>query len=296
MHAPAPVAEPMLSPLLKYTPNAAASDRPVSSRSGKVEPLPAIPRASLPQLDITMNKPKVLPDVPRKATAPAHKDVDLTKMSALEVSEHLAANGDEVGFVYLVRAGAKASADEHSYNLKVVPHERIDQTDFFTMSQSGVTHSHDGYTEFTPLARWQSEYRDFHRLRKLKTFRQFRMWKAFAVWRKNLFNIKLQDRRAKLQQGLFIVNDLLRNAIIDVRTLCLGLSGNSLCNIDPHKTYDLDEFVDCQNTQAQSVISALQDFRNKVKEVVLTACTASLRHAGYLADDDAGLFGLSNLI
>jgi len=40
--------------------------------------------------------------------------------------------------------------------------------------------------EFTSLSRWEKEYLDYKRLVKIPTFANFRMWKAFVVWRKNV--------------------------------------------------------------------------------------------------------------
>ena len=44
----------------------------------------------------------------------------------------------------------------------------------------------DNEAEFTALERWEKEYKDYKRLVKIPTFANFRMWKAFVVWRKNV--------------------------------------------------------------------------------------------------------------
>lgn len=281
LYSPAPPSAPKLNPIAKYTPQpeAALSSTLTRPRSSKqVEPLPKPSRGTLPALEITMNKPKVLPDV-RKNSPPS--TIELKAMTTIQVAQYVRQHGNDIGFVYLVRTGAKSSSNYHAYNLRVAQHEEIDQSDFFTMSPAGVTHTHDGCAEFTPLDRWEKEYRDFHELRRLKTFRQFRMWKGFSVWRKNLFTAKLEDRRHKLQANLFIINDHLRAALVQVRRLCLDLRTVNLCSINTRYTYTLDEFVESQNKQSQVVQNVLKTFREQVKTVVLGACTSSIKDAAY---------------
>ena len=54
----------------------------------------------------------------------------------------------------------------------------------------------------------EKEYRDYKILIKIKTFSNFRMWKAFAVWRKNVRSKKISQCKNDLKANLFIVNDV----------------------------------------------------------------------------------------
>ena len=69
---------------------------------------------------------------------------------------------------------------------RVVRHSDIDKQDYYTISKQGVSHISKLDNEFTPLSRWEKELRDYGRLIKIKTFFNFRMWKAFYVWKKNV--------------------------------------------------------------------------------------------------------------
>jgi dynein heavy chain len=236
-----------------------------------------------------MNKSKPLPDVRKTSPPSSTRIVDATKhplsgLNALEVAQHLKKHGDDVGFVYLVRAGSKASSDYHAYNLRVALHSAVDQSDYFTMSKAGVTHTHAGGSEFTPLAQWEKEYKDFHALRKMNTFHQFRMWKAFAVWRKNMVKVRIDDRLDKMLKGLFIIDDRLRDTLVEVRRLSLDLRQSTLCVIDGNRTYSLEDFINVQHDQSGIIASKLLKFRRQVLEVVLNACSKALQAAGY-ADD-----------
>ena len=87
-------------------------------------------------------------------------------------------------------------------------HENIDPNDYYTISATGVTRLRDHETEYTALGSWEKEYRDYQILIKIKTFSNFRMWKAFAVWRKNVRSKKISQCKTDLSENLFIVNDV----------------------------------------------------------------------------------------
>lgn len=69
---------------------------------------------------------------------------------------------------------------------RIVKHSEINHSDYYTISTQGVTHVRDSEAEFTALERWEKEHKDYKRLVKIPTFANFRMWKAFVVWRKNV--------------------------------------------------------------------------------------------------------------
>lgn len=91
---------------------------------------------------------------------------------------------------------------------QVVVHENINPNDYYTISATGVTRLRDNETEYTTLGSWEKEYRDYQILIKIKTFSNFRMWKAFAVWRKNVRTKKISQCKNDLSENLFIVNDV----------------------------------------------------------------------------------------
>ena len=119
---------------------------------------------------------------------------------------------------------------------RVTDHEHSHKPDHCTISNKGVTRMReDDETEFIPLDRWEQEYTYFRRLVKvclmthfstfrrdvlfciicielivycfqIKVFAQFRMWKAFYVWKKNVHGKKFTDNKKQLNENLFIVN------------------------------------------------------------------------------------------
>jgi len=71
-------------------------------------------------------------------------------------------------------------------NSRIVRHDKLDKSDHYTISKLGVTHITHSEAEFTPLKQWEKDLRHYSQLIKIKTFANFRMWKAFYVWKKNV--------------------------------------------------------------------------------------------------------------
>ena len=69
---------------------------------------------------------------------------------------------------------------------RIVRHDKLDKGDHYTISKLGVTHITHSEAEFTPLRQWEKDLHHYSQLIKIKTFANFRMWKAFYVWKKNV--------------------------------------------------------------------------------------------------------------
>ncbi|XP_015770017.1 PREDICTED: dynein heavy chain 6, axonemal-like [Acropora digitifera] len=191
----------------------------------------------------------------------------------------------KLGFLYMTPAVEKSSILYNPYNLKIVKHSEINHSDYYTISTEGVTHLRDNEAEFTALERWEKEHKDYKRLVKIPTFANFRMWKAFVVWRKNVKTKKITQCKNQLQENLFIVNSSLRPALLNVREMCYRISDMGLCKVEKGHTYTLDEFRNAQFEQLEEVAGRLAEFRDLVKEVVRSACRTALLEAGFTPDD-----------
>ncbi|PVD36438.1 hypothetical protein C0Q70_03422 [Pomacea canaliculata] len=171
-------------------------------------------------------------------------------------------------------------------SLQIVGYEQLYKPDYLTISQKGVTRMRsDDDTEFITLERWEQEIKYFEELISIPTFKLFRKWKAFSVWRKNVRTKKIKTCKKALNENLFIVNPSLRPALLNVREMCYRISEMGLCLIDKDHTYTLLEFQSVQFTQLSDVAGRLQDFRELVKEVVRSACRTALLEAGFTPDD-----------
>ncbi|KAI4873222.1 hypothetical protein NFI96_025127 [Prochilodus magdalenae] len=193
-------------------------------------------------------------------------------------------NNPDLGFLYMTSAAPKSSIKYDAYKLKIVTYENINRSDYYTISSQGVTHYCEGQVDFLPLERWEQEYRYHRRLLRIPAFALFRKWKAFRVWRTNVRSKTINKCKRSLQERLFVINESLRPALIDIREMCYRISDMGLCRMEKERTYTLLEFQTAQYSQLQEVSSRLEEFRELVKEVAGTACRTAMLEAGYTPD------------
>ena len=80
--------------------------------------------------------------------------------------QHLLRNPDSLEFVYLSPVN-KGTPEFNPYKAKIVPHESLDESDYYTLSSAGVTHFVDGIAEFVPLKQWLREYHLYTKIQGL---------------------------------------------------------------------------------------------------------------------------------
>ncbi|XP_063222655.1 dynein axonemal heavy chain 6 isoform X2 [Bacillus rossius redtenbacheri] len=188
-------------------------------------------------------------------------------------------------FVYLVHAVPSSSRYFTPYAFKVVPFKKLDRTNFLTMSSEGVTKFGPSEVIFTPLDAWEEEYDKFSKLMEIKSLANFRMWKAFSVWRKNITWGKYVAARRHLAQALFILDPALRKAILGTTAAIYNLQGLTLTDASKHEDLPLSEFIRLQMSKQKDVAGSLSRFHTMVKELMGAACLAALLDRGFVPDD-----------
>lgn len=127
-----------------------------------------------------------------------------------------------------------------------MPYEKVDKKNFLTMSCDGVLQHVGGDTSFTPLDKWESEYKMFCRLMKIKSFFHFRLWKAFFVWKKHVSYKKFSAARNFLKNNLFILNDFLRDALLSIQKICYTLINATFTDMSEIENFELFYFIEVQ--------------------------------------------------
>ncbi|XP_016084420.1 dynein heavy chain 6, axonemal [Sinocyclocheilus grahami] len=189
-----------------------------------------------------------------------------------------------LGFLYVTSAEPKSSIKFDSYNLKIATFDNINKSDYYTVSTHAVMHYYGSEVDCLPLERWEQEYQYHRKLLRIPAFALFRKWKAFRVWRTNVRYKKISKCRRSLQERLFILNESLRPALIDIKEMCYHISDMPLCRIEKDHTYTLKEFQSAQYKQLEEVSSRLEKFRELVMEVARSACRNSLKESGHTPD------------
>jgi dynein heavy chain len=194
----------------------------------------------------------------------------------------------EMEFAYL-NPVRKDSPTFNPYHLEIVDNDKIDKNDFYTISRKGVTHFLNGVADFTPLQQWIREYHLFNHIITIPFFEKYRLWKCYTVWRKNVRASKIQHNRKMLTKNLFLLDQVLCRAILDMRKICLSIYSWRLGNVDSHVTYNLSEYDKQQKEWVSDTIKpTLTEFESVMRATVETACQMSLKKAGFDMADQSG--------
>nr|CAD7400728.1 unnamed protein product [Timema cristinae] len=190
-----------------------------------------------------------------------------------------------IGFLYMVYSVPRYSELYTPYTLSVVPYEKIDKSNFLTISAHGVTQYYPGDMIFTPLDVWEEEYDKYCKLVKIKSFVMFRMWKGFYVWRRNVNWKKYVLARDAVTNTLFLLNPTLRKALLDIQAMCYKLSDVTFSDMSRRENLTLFEFIEIQMTKMAEVQERLKFFHDLVKDIVNNACHEALLSKGFTTDD-----------
>ena len=182
---------------------------------------------------------------------------------------------DSLEFVYLAPLKTNSLA-YNPYDLEVVNHSDIDEDHFYTMSAAGVTHFIDGQAEFTPLDQWEREYNLYNQIITLDVFRQYKLWKGFATWKKCVRHKKTRHCKQMLERNLYILNPVFQKSLLKISNFCHQLSDLTLHDIDTTTLYALDDFYEKQVTRRESARETLGNLFSSIVETVEDSCSAAI--------------------
>ncbi|XP_044147930.1 LOW QUALITY PROTEIN: dynein axonemal heavy chain 14 [Bufo gargarizans] len=188
-------------------------------------------------------------------------------------------------FVYcLPRCQGQPTARYDPYDLQVVPAYTAVQCDvYWTVSASYVSKvmmvSGAEIMEAVPVTEWLCEREKYYAIKNIRTFSQFRLWKAFTVWKRNVHRSKMDSSKALLLRHLFLADGLFQDCLLYLQTLCEGAvnvqSDNRhgdlpilLVNLDHSCTYSLKDFCHIQNEASDNSLKKLQTLREMLLKVI----------------------------
>ncbi|XP_037621211.1 dynein heavy chain 6, axonemal [Sebastes umbrosus] len=144
--------------------------------------------------------------------------------------------------------------------------------DYMMISDGGVISVRGEHVEYTTLDRWEEECDCHSKLIRIPFIANFKKWKPFYVWRTKIRARKIHMARESLEDRLFILNESLSPALMDIKKMCSQISDAGMCHIETKRSYTLQEFLDIQFKQLQEMLNDLEKFQDLVKEVTICAC------------------------
>jgi dynein heavy chain len=180
------------------------------------------------------------------------------------------------------------------YELRIVSQSEAKKAGvYYTVSASAVSQIvQGGELSMTPSLRWLWEREVFMKLRKLRVFQQFRLWKSFQIWHFIVCRQKSWLAKVILTKELFTTDKIMQLAILNIQFLldehCTSYSiagfhskpkdcdteGLELFSCRCGVTYTLEEFVAAQQCQGQQAKHQLAELRSKLICIVQNACQA----------------------
>lgn len=72
------------------------------------------------------------------------------------------------------------------------------------------------------------------------------MWKAFYIWKKEVSWKKYTEARLTLALNLFILNPILKDALLEIRQMCVKLEDTSFPDLNKVVNFYLFDFIEIQ--------------------------------------------------
>ncbi|RZC39366.1 dynein heavy chain 6, axonemal, partial [Asbolus verrucosus] len=183
-------------------------------------------------------------------------------------------------FIYLTYTVPKSSELYSPYALSVVPYNKVDKRNFFTMSSKGVMQHTGIETVFTSLDKWEMEYKMYCKLMHFRTFYLFRLWKGFYVWRKSVVRKKYTAAQKHIAENLFILNNELRTGLLNIQHMCVKMNDASFIDDECIEDFFLFYFIERQMEKLEIISEKLEEFREVAKDIVLNSCHGALLAKG----------------
>ncbi|CAG9860518.1 unnamed protein product [Phyllotreta striolata] len=188
-------------------------------------------------------------------------------------------------FVYMTYAVPKSHELFNPYAFSIVPYQKVDKTNFFTMSARGVMQHIGNEVIFTSLDKWENEYKMYCRLMDIRTFFYYRKWKAFHVWSKTILRQKIKHSKKRLEETMMLMDPILRQALLSIQGMCYVMTLTTFSDCTLYEDNWLFYFIESQFDKLQFVRNKIEDYHDVAKEIVSNACHRALIYRGFVVDE-----------
>lgn len=209
------------------------------------------------------------------------------------VLEKLRQHPERTEFRYMMAYQKNPFIPKNPYHLKVLPNEKCDKKDYYTLSLHGITHFLEGRPDFIELEEWKRERFLFDSVLQIPLFSRYLWWKMFKVWKMWVKYSKIDASRKFLEKNFFRANPTLNAMLIQLRMNCFGLFAVPLCSDAAEGMHTLQEFSRLQERQRAHVLRHMEVFWADTLQGVKNACTRVLTdvEADYLREQEEAKTG-----
>ena len=125
-----------------------------------------------------------------------------------------------------------------------------------TVSASGIVHfNSNNEATFLTIPEWEREKILFQKLKQIKFFKQYFIWKSFSAWKTKMKRTRIFKTSETLSNELFILDQELSKPLLSIRETALYISNMDIVKMSSDIARSLDQFITEQ-----------KDHRKKLKE------------------------------
>ncbi|KAG2454516.1 hypothetical protein HYH02_000363 [Chlamydomonas schloesseri] len=195
------------------------------------------------------------------ADQPVYNEEDGPIKTSYEVVDYFSTHGQNAHkklFYLNERRPSNIMEVVSPFDLVVVPAERVDRAQYWTMSALGVVHVEAGRPEegqFTQLGEWIRLSTVYGLLRKMRFFKHFLLTRSFRRWRANVKRSAFERTREVLGRLLFGAVPTFQPVMLRAGQLVHAMRETAVVSITTRidRLYSLEEFVAEQDHRRSQV-------------------------------------------
>ena len=173
------------------------------------------------------------------------------------------------------------------YDFRIVPFEKLkldkekeeaQNLEYMTVSASGIVHfNSNNEATFLTIPEWEREKILFQKLKTIKFFKQYFIWKSFSAWKTKMKRTRIFKTSETLSNELFILDQELSQPLLTIRETALYISNMDIVKMSSDISRNLDQFITEQKDHRKKLKENLNRSCSEIKEKLEESCEKSMK-------------------
>jgi dynein heavy chain len=147
-----------------------------------------------------------------------------------------------------------------------------------TVSASGIVHfSLNGELTFLTIPEWEREKILFQKLKKIKFFKQYFIWKSFSAWKTKMKRTRIFKTSEFLSNESFILDQELANPLLNIRGTALSIANMDIIKMSSDIARNLSQFTNEQRDHRRILKNELNRSCSDIKDKLEDSCERSMK-------------------
>lgn len=156
--------------------------------------------------------------------------------------------------------------------------DNLSKLEYMTVSASGIVHfNSNGEASFLTIPEWEREKILFQKLKKIKFFKQYFIWKSFSAWKSKMKRTRIFKTSETLANELFFLDQELSKPLLNIRTTALSIANMDIVKMSSDIARNLDQFNEEQRDHRKMLKHELNRSCSEIKEKLQDSCEKSMK-------------------